>query len=66
MHFFKAFTLLVTVALAALAVALPAAGTNEIAVKRDCTACGDMANTLGGVSILTNSMLNGGWKSKQT
>jgi len=52
MHFFKAFTLLATVAFAAVAVALPAAGTNAIAFKRESWECVEVVNIFNNVSVV--------------
>ena len=60
MHFFKTFTFLASVAFAAVAVALPAAGTDEIAVKRNDSPCGSMVNYFSEINLSINYMVRGG------
>jgi hypothetical protein len=56
MHFFKALTLLATVSFAAVAVALPAAGTNAISVKPDTSLCGELVRIFSGVDALISDI----------
>ena len=63
MHFSKTFTLLATAAFAAVAVALPAAGTDEIAVKPPC---GILVGYFSQINLSINYMVQGVWKSNQT
>jgi hypothetical protein len=71
MHLFKAFTLLATIAFAAVAVASPAPltegnspkPTTAVAVKRD--SCG-LVDFFGGIDALISGMAQGECKSNQT
>jgi hypothetical protein len=56
MHFFKAFTILATVAFAAVAVALPAPGTT---VESDNSACEQLVGIIGNVNAKIHFMANG-------
>jgi hypothetical protein len=62
MHFIKAFTLLATVASAAVAVALPAADTKAMFVKRQATnltSLPDILNSMNGTLATLRANIGG-------